>query len=208
MILTLPVNNGWITTNCYFFGNDAGRGFLIDPGAEGDQILAALKEKRLVAEQILITHGHCDHIGAAAFLAEALAAPILLRDAGKPYAENPYWNLSALSGDALRLENVTYFSGGARLALDSDPSFGLQAIASPGHTADGTVFYSKEDGLAFTGDTIFARGPGRTDLPGGDDQTLLASIRRLFEVLPDGTVLYPGHGAPTRAQTEKPLYCF
>lgn len=206
MILTLPVNNGWITTNCYFFGNDAGRGFLIDPGAEGDQILAALKAKKLVAEKILITHGHFDHIGAAPFLAKALAAPILLRDAGRPYAENPYWNLSALSGDAFRLENVTYFQGGERLTLDSDPGFGLQAIASPGHTADGTVFYSKECGLAFTGDTIFARGPGRTDLPGGDGKSLLASIRQLFDVLPDHTTLYPGHGTPTRADVEKPIY--
>lgn len=205
MIRTFSVT-GWGVTNCYFLGNAKGRGFLIDPGAEGERLLERLDAESLIVEKILITHGHFDHIGAAPFLARALQVPVLMRRDGRPYAESAWWNLSALAGEPLQLKDVTYFQAGDVIRLASDPAFAVEAIAAPGHTADGTVYYAASEQAAFVGDTIFAGSRGRTDLPGRDERALLRSIQQLLLQLPEETRLYSGHSAPTTVAAEKPLY--
>lgn len=205
MICTYKVTE-WGSTNCYFLGNSQRHGFLIDPGAEGERLVRDLAAARLTVEKILITHGHYDHIGAVPIVARALGVPVLMRDEGRRYAENSYWNLSALADRELRLQNVTYFRGGDAIALGSDPAFTVETISAPGHTSDGTVYWSKQENAAFVGDTIFLGSRGRTDLPGGDERTIIESIRRILSALPDSTRLYSGHSAPTRVADEKPWY--
>lgn len=110
MILSLPVT-GVFNTNAYFYINDAtGHGFLLAPGAEADTLLAVIQQRGFVIEKILLTHGHFDHMGAAAQIQDALSIPICMHERGREYTENPRWNLSKGCG-------LTHFPGGDEQTL-------------------------------------------------------------------------------------------
>ena len=122
-MLYLIETHGPITTNTYLYGDDATQhAFLIDPGFEPERILAAIREKGITVERILLTHGHFDHIGAALAVSDALGAlPICMWEKGRKYAESPNWNLSANffppAGFTLPAARMTYLPDGACLAL-------------------------------------------------------------------------------------------
>lgn len=203
MIFTATVME-YIPTNAYFYIDDETKhGFLIDPGAQAKELLKLIREKDLTIEKILLTHGHADHIGAVNELQKALDVSVIMGEHGRDYSENPVWNLSTEFGKPICLENVTYMTEGSRIALKGKPDFFVTVINAPGHTTDGVLYYSEKDSVAFVGDTIFKASFGRTDMYGGDYQTLMQTIREKVLTLPDDTILLSGHSEPTSVAEEK-----
>lgn len=203
MIYTVEV--GYIiATNAYFYIDDETRhGFLIDAGAEPERLLHLINENNFIIEKILLTHGHYDHIGAAAEIQQALNIPIFMQKNGKIYAENTDWNLSTAFGSEIILQNVTYLDDYSEIILSTNENFKLKIIPCAGHTADGAIYYSENDGVAFVGDSIFKDSFGRTDLPGGNEKTLFENIKTQILTLPEDTILLSGHSEPTTVAVEK-----
>lgn len=203
MILQIEVGN-IIPTNAYFYIDDKTQhGFLIDPGAQADKLLKIVAEKNFTIEKILLTHGHFDHIGAAAEIQQKLNIPICMQKNGRDYVKNPVWNLSSEIGAEIILENVTYLDDYSEIILSNNENFKLQLIPCAGHTTDGAIFYSANDGVAFVGDSIFFGSYGRTDFYGGDAKTLFENIQAKIFTLPEETILLSGHTPPTTVANEK-----
>lgn len=203
MILMTQVR-GIFETNAYFYIDDNTRhGFLIDPGAQADELLKIIGEHDWTIEKILLTHGHFDHIGAVPELQARLNVEVCMQSNGRTYAENPVWNLSSYFGDDMTLDNVTYLADFSAITLSANANFGVQMIPLAGHTTDGAIYYSAADSVAFVGDSIFQGSYGRTDFPGGDEKILFDNLKSRVLTLPDDTVLLSGHSAPTTVAHEK-----
>ena len=196
-----------IQENCYLLWDATREAVLVDGGAfypeERAYIDAFIAEHDLRLVHLLITHGHFDHIGAVNELQAVLQIPVYMGEKGMLYAENPVWNLSSQTEDPIVLKDVTYLADHAVIALKEKPSFQLELLDLPGHTADGVIYYTKEDGAAFVGDSIFQGSYGRTDMYGGDEEALLRGIRERILTLPDDTLLLSGHSAPTTPAEER-----
>lgn len=202
MIQSLTV--GMLQEHTYFYiDEETKHGFVIDPGAEAERLLTYIKEKDYIIEKILLTHGHTDHIGAAAKLREVLGCEIVIHQEGKIYLEDPSWNLSSQLGTPFTLSADRYVEHGDEIALEANKDFKVRVIYAPGHTADGVAYYAEKDGVAFVGDIIFEGTVGRSDLPGGNSNRLLSAIRAQIFTLPESTILYPGHGNATNVKKEK-----
>ena len=202
MILQAVVTK-YIPTNAYFYIDDKTKhGFLLDPGAQADKLKQIAAEKGFVIEKILLTHGHFDHIGAVSELQKAWGAEVCMQENGKVYAENPAWNLSSQTGQGIVLENVTYLPDNTVITLQANPEHQLKLLAVPGHTSDGCAYYSEKDGVAFVGDSVFYESYGRTDMPGGDEETLLSNVASRIMTLPKETILLPGHDDRTSVEHE------
>ncbi|HHW15677.1 MAG TPA: MBL fold metallo-hydrolase [Firmicutes bacterium] len=200
-VQTLPV--GVLATNCYLVHDPlSGEMLVIDPGAEPERLLSAIRESGARVVAIVNTHGHWDHIGANAAVKEATGAPLLIHAADAGWLTDSAANRSALrplppvaspSADRLLQEGEELPLGRHR----------LRVIHTPGHTAGGICLYLP--GLLFSGDTLFAESVGRTDLPGGSWTALRSSIREKLFALPVETVVYPGHGPSTTIGDERSL---
>ena len=196
-----------IPTNAFFYIDDATQhGFLIDAGADGDYLAAHAETKGWTIERLLLTHCHFDHIGGAEEFSLRAGAPIYAAEDSPRYYSDPNWNLSLWGGGAIRLTDVTTFADREIITLAANPEMSLEVRYTPGHTTDSCIFYSARDGVAFVGDTIFLASIGRTDFPGGDEQTLWDSIAREVFTLPPETVLYSGHTEPTTVGAEMARY--
>lgn len=180
---------GFNGTNSYLV-SDQDSTFIIDPGADGEKIQAFIQEKNLEVDKIILTHGHFDHIGAVAYIQEKTGAKLFIHSEDKEYLMDGQKNLSYFTGDLI--ETVSPDS----LLEEGDLIGNFRVIHSPGHTPGSICLYNEEEGILFSGDTIFKNGYGRTDFPGGDQQTLFNSIRKLLQ-LPDETIVLPGHGPST-----------
>ncbi len=195
------VTVGITMTNCYLVGCEETReGVVIDPGGHPDRILKAIEETGLTVRYVLNTHCHFDHMGANADIVEATGALLALHPAelpilqsgggarwfGVPIRESPPPDVELHDGDVLEVGRLRF-----------------QVLETPGHSPGGLTFYLAEEGAAFDGDVLFAMGVGRTDLPGGDWETLLRSIREVLFALPDDTIIYPGHGPQTTVGRER-----
>ena len=206
MILPVEVF-GVIDENTYFFIDDkTNHGFLIDPGAEADKLLKIAAEHTWTIEKILLTHGHFDHIGAVNEIQRALKIPVCMSRYGEYYAKDPAINCSAFVGEPIVLDDVTCLDDYSEIFLDANKNFGVKLIPAPGHTSDGAIYFSEQEGIAFVGDTIFCGSYGRTDLPGGSYVDLMQTIKEKVFTLPDETILYTGHGSQTTVADEKQWY--
>lgn len=193
--------------NCYFYVDPKTRqGFLIDPGAEGERLYEMILRSNIDIQAILLTHGHFDHTGAIEFLHGKLGLPYYISPQGQAYLTNPQLNLSEECGRYSVLTEAKFFQDGDWLSVSGNPDFGLQVIATPGHTPDSVTLYSKAENAAFVGDTIFRGSAGTAQFPGGNQRDLYNSILNKILVLPDNTTLYSGHTAPTTVGWEKPSY--
>jgi glyoxylase-like metal-dependent hydrolase (beta-lactamase superfamily II) len=166
---------------------------VIDPGGDLDVLLAEVKRQGLTLTQIWLTHAHIDHAGAAAELATRLKLPII-----GPHPADQFW-IDGLAGQSkmFGLPQAAPFTP-TRWLFDADTvTVGhctLNVRHCPGHTPGHVVFHAPEIGRAFVGDVLFAGSIGRTDLPQGDHETLLASITERLWPMGDATVFIPGHG--------------
>jgi hydroxyacylglutathione hydrolase len=175
---------GPLAANCYVVcgGGDA---VVIDPGAEAKRIIKGVDGREVAA--ILVTHGHADHVGAADELAAVTGAPFMAPSADL-----------ALLEEYVDVRPARFLSDGDHLEFGD---ISLKVIATPGHTPGSSCFYAP--GILFSGDTLFAGGVGRTDLPGGSADALFNSIRERVFSLAGDTVVYPGHGERTTVSREK-----
>lgn len=172
---------------------------VIDPGAEGERITAALQRLGATAKLVINTHGHFDHIGANHLLVEQTGAELLIHrgdlallDKAEQHAALYGLSVSASAPPSRMLD------GGETLTLGS---LEVKVLATPGHSPGGISLYV--DGHVFTGDALFAGSIGRTDLPGGDLDQLLTAIRDQLLVLPEDTLVHPGHGPDSSIGREK-----
>jgi hydroxyacylglutathione hydrolase len=193
---------GHLGVNCFVLGcEQTGIGVVVDPGADGDEILALVTKRGLNIEKIINTHGHFDHVGANKQLKEATGAQLLIHDRDTPYLSRVA-EVATMYG--LRADNSP---APDRLLTDGEElTFGscrMIVLHTPGHTPGGCCLYFPEEGKVITGDTLFAESVGRTDLPGGSSETLINSIRTKLLPLPDETTVYPGHGPESSIGHEK-----
>lgn len=198
LIQTLPV--GPLQVNCHILGCEKTRqAAVIDPGDEGTRILQALAAAGLQAAIIINTHGHFDHVGANRLLAEKTGAPIAIHQGDLPILRRSGEDAAffGLAADPSP-EPATVLHGGETLQVGE---IALQIIHTPGHSPGGICLFA--DGHLFSGDALFAGSIGRTDLPGGDTDQLIGGIREKLLVLPDETVVHPGHGPDTTIGRER-----
>jgi len=192
---------GAFQARCYIV-RDSGEALVIDPGWEHEEIARHLEKLAAQPLYILCTHGHIDHLSAAAPLKALFpTARIALHPADLPLYEMVIPEIDA------------YYPGRARklpvdIRLDEtrELPFGsqtIQVLPTPGHSPGGVCFYFEEAGAVFTGDTLFAGSVGRTDFPGGNMVQLLASIKTQLLSLPDETLVHPGHGPTTTIGDER-----
>jgi hydroxyacylglutathione hydrolase len=187
---------GPIGTNCYVVRVDqaAREALVVDPGADAERLHAELGRAGIACRAIVLTHTHFDHIGGVAELAEASGASVYVSPDAVGGLESPF---KPPGLEVRGYEGARHVSGGDILEL---AGIGLDVLDVPGHAPGHLSYYA--DGSLFSGDVLFAGGVGRVDLPGGDWETLLDSIRLLAERYPPDTVVYSGHGAATTLGAE------
>jgi glyoxylase-like metal-dependent hydrolase (beta-lactamase superfamily II) len=184
---------GEMLTNCYIVASRewGGECVVVDPGAHPAKILQVLKEKNYSPRYIINTHGHIDHTGANASILEATSAKLLIHHEDVPLLQDPNLNLSALFGiDKTSPPPDQFLSDGDEI-LCGELEF--EVLHTPGHTPGGICLFDK-GGVLLSGDSLFLSSIGRTDLPKGSYNTLIQSIKERLMILPDETVIYPGHG--------------
>jgi glyoxylase-like metal-dependent hydrolase (beta-lactamase superfamily II) len=178
---------------------------LIDPGDEVDALLDAIARRKLAVQQILLTHAHLDHITGVGRAKAALGVPVWLHQDDNFLYERVLQQGLMFGIKVERQPPVDrFYEPGATLAFGS---YRVRVLHTPGHCPGGVCLAIARDGEAqptlFVGDTLFAGSIGRTDLPGGDMETLLRSIRDVLFAFPDDTVVWPGHGPQTTIGQER-----
>ena len=168
---------GMVQTNCYIvYDEETKRAAIVDPGDRAEEINDAVRELGVKPEAILLTHGHFDHIMAAAPLKEEWGLTI--------YASEK--ELEVLR-DGEKNMMMTYY----------------RKPLTPGHTIGSCCYYSEDEKILFSGDTLFRASYGRVDFPTGDAMAMLASVKRLLTALPSDVMVYPGHMDVTTIDFEK-----
>jgi glyoxylase-like metal-dependent hydrolase (beta-lactamase superfamily II) len=192
---------GFIATNCYIVGSDSTRkGVVIDPGAEAKAILKSIEKNGLSIELIVVTHSHFDHIGAVNSLKDATGARLAVGSGTEKQSPGAFVKLvAAMSGGSARIpEPDLFLKDGDKIDIDD---LHFEVLFTPGHSPDEISLYGH--GVLFSGDTLFNAGIGRTDFPGCSYKQLESSIKTKLYILPDNTIVYPGHGPATTIGDEK-----
>jgi glyoxylase-like metal-dependent hydrolase (beta-lactamase superfamily II) len=187
-------------TNTYLVWDEKSKeGILIDPAAPNGDLRDAIVELGVIVTRIINTHGHGDHIGGNAFFAKEFDCPICIHEKDAAMLGDPTLNLSAFMDINLRTPPAKILlKDGDKFMLGE---YDLTILHTPGHTKGGICIHSHP--LLFTGDTIFLTDVGRTDLPGGDTNELISSIKERILTLHEETMIFPGHGPSTTVGYER-----
>jgi glyoxylase-like metal-dependent hydrolase (beta-lactamase superfamily II) len=193
---------GPFASNCYIVGSESSkRGIIIDPGAEAKLILKNVNDLGLTISLIVVTHMHFDHVGALTPVKEGTGAKFALHEAETEAGLGVFSRmLSSMTGGSFSQlpKPDRLLKEGDTIDID-DLSFTV--LHTPGHSPGGISLYG--NGVLFSGDTLFNYGIGRTDFPGCSYVQIMHSIRNKLMILPDDTIVYPGHGPATTIGEEK-----
>ena len=188
---------GSLQTNCYLVSDESGQSVIVDPGDEAWVIIRKIEEQKLKPLYIISTHAHPDHFEAAPELKGHFSIPILMGKEEQGFLAPlfDYFRMPHFKPDAWLKEGEDFICG--------DLSFKI--LHTPGHSPGGICLYLEKEKVLFSGDTLFAGDVGRFDLPGGSEKALKQSVRDKLFVLPDESVVFPGHGSSSTIGREKEL---
>jgi hydroxyacylglutathione hydrolase len=190
--VTQVVTGTW-KENCYVIADtEAGELAVIDPGDDAGEILAVVSDSNLAVVQVLLTHGHYDHIGAANELCELFDVPCRIHERDlKLLKRAPLYAINFEKKQVNAPACVATFADGEEFRVGA---LTLCAFPAPGHTPGGVCFLG--EGMVFSGDTLMRESIGRTDLPGGDFRRIHMTVAELMHKVPGDPVVFPGHGVP------------
>jgi glyoxylase-like metal-dependent hydrolase (beta-lactamase superfamily II) len=190
---------GPLAENCIIYSKN-NRCIIFDPGDEGDKIVEYIKQNSFEPLYILNTHGHFDHIGAVRYLQKYFNIPFYL------HSDDNYLIKSSAESILFAFirvevpEKICFLNDNEIIKFEDEE---FLVIHTPGHTKGSVCFYNSKSNILISGDTLFNNSIGRTDLPGGDYNSLTDSIRNKLFLLPENTIVYPGHGIETNIGFEK-----
>ena len=190
---------GSLSANCFIFGKEAAEGMVIDPGGNGEEICRAIADSGLDIKIIVLTHGHSDHIAALYDIQDRTGAEVAIHINDADFLEGR-GSFSSQFGISYKTPHPP-----DRLLREGDEieigGISFKVLHTPGHTPGSICLLTA--GKVFTGDTLFRRGIGTTLMPGSSRSQLINSIHTRLMVLPDDTVIYPGHGRETTIGAER-----
>ncbi|MCR5202696.1 MAG: MBL fold metallo-hydrolase [Lachnospiraceae bacterium] len=199
-IKKMPV--GYMMTNCYIVFNDTTKeAIIVDPGFDAERIFKFVSDNSLKPVGIFLTHGHFDHIGCVTEVKVKYNAKIYLPELERETFTdiNMNYTLQEL-GKSVIVKGDVYLNDDDIVEILGTK---IKALSTPGHTAGGMCFYIEEAGVLLAGDTLFYGSVGRTDFAGGSMSKLVRSVKEKLFVLPDNTLVLPGHGENTDIGFEK-----
>jgi hydroxyacylglutathione hydrolase len=194
-----------VQENTYVLLNEKDACCIIDPGCYFEEeklaLEASIRDSGLVPKLLLNTHCHLDHVFGNNFVAQTFGLTLEIGE-----KEQPTFDYAPTSGEhwGMPFDNysgpILYLKEGDIVRLDEDE---LEVLFTPGHSVGHICFYCRKQGFVIDGDVLFKMSVGRTDIPGGDHELLIQSIREKLMPLPDGVMVYPGHGEPTTIGYER-----
>ena len=193
---------GIISTNCYILSNEETKeAVIVDPANLSRTMVRYIEEEGLKVKAVLLTHAHFDHImGLDQIIAMFGEMPVYVEESDLPLLNNKELKES-------RIYTAGYSYAGGNVIHDKDVlsliGYDFQVIHTPGHTAGGVCYYVKEANALFSGDTLFCCSVGRTDFATSSTSALIRSIKEKLFLLPDETIVYPGHMGATTIGNEK-----
>lgn len=193
---------GMLWTNCFLIWDDDGNGFAVDPGGPAQEVADFINMNHIKLDMILLTHGHNDHIAGVEDLRGLAAHGVAIHEDDADCLDHPSRNLSTMMGELVSLPKADrLLHDGDRLTVGR---MTLDVMHTPGHTPGGisVIVSDGDEKIMLSGDTLFARSIGRSDLPGGDEEVLFESLKK-FVSLPDDLRVLPGHGPETTIGAER-----
>lgn len=197
----------WVgdATNCYIVQDEKTKEtMVIDPAGDVDKIVEMLGILNAKVKYIYLTHCHGDHIGGVKELKDKCGGKIIIQRNDAQNLLDPNKSLTSYIGmPNFEIEADSRLDDGDLLHLGE---LEFKVLHTPGHTSGGSCLYCEEEKLLFSGDTLFRGTWGRTDLPTASFEDIISSITKKLMILPDETIVYPGHGKSTMIREEKPIY--
>lgn len=192
---------GSVQTNCYFlYKEDEKKIIVVDPADRGEYLYNAFKEAGLEVVAILLTHAHFDHIWGCNQLRELAGVQVFAFEEEKELCESAKLNVSEDVGRPYTATVDWYLKDGETVTIEG---MEFKVIWTPGHTQGSCCYYFEKDNILISGDTLFEGSVGRSDLPTGNGATLSRSLKERLMILPDETLVFPGHGNSTTIADEK-----
>lgn len=192
---------GPVYTNCYIAKNkETGEALIIDPADSPSKIELKVNAMGARPVAVLLTHGHFDHIMGVEAVREQYQIPVYACRQEEEMLREPSVNMTDQMGKSCSIRPDVFLDD---LQVFEAAGFSIQMIHTPGHTKGSCCYYLKEEGVLFSGDTLFCGSVGRTDFPGGSASQIRNSLHRLLAALPDDTSVYPGHDTSTTIGYEK-----
>ena len=208
MILKRLKISTWIgdETNCYIvFDQESKETMVVDPAGDVDRIIEMINILQGNLKYIFLTHCHGDHIAGVKELREKMCGKVLIHRLDAEGLNNKEINLTEFMDGLpeIEIDADSRLDDGDLIHLGN---LEFKVIHTPGHTKGGCSLYLESEKLLFSGDTLFRGTWGRTDVPTGDFEAIIKSITKKLMILPDETIVYPGHGKSTMIREEKPIY--
>ena len=192
---------GSVQTNCYFlYQENEKKIIVVDPADRGEYLYNAFSEKGFEVAAILLTHAHFDHIWGCNKLRELSGAQVFAWEEEKEVCESAKLNVSEDVGRPYEVTVDWYLRDGEKVTVEG---MEFTVIGTPGHTQGSCCYYFEKDHILISGDTLFEGSVGRTDLPTGNGRTLSSSLKNKLMILPEETLVFPGHGNGTTIADEK-----